>query len=228
MKRVRRYTARKKRTRLSGFDRCVWRKSLASCGSGKSWNTFRIGAIVVVGMEEVWYRDKGQGEVVHLGPRPAQSSTPDTSPELRGMDARQLLALQDASSLPTAADVALRKVAAYNGIPRRSKHERERDAAAKKQAEEDEYAAVAYDEYVAAFGLEEEGNSGRSSGKGFVRAGGGGYDPVRDGQASGSAQRGTVAVPTAPRAVMGRQTAASLMSAAADVRLVLSSVLVRC
>jgi hypothetical protein len=146
------------------------------------------------------------------------------------MDARQLLALQDTApkSLLTAADVAQRKVAAYNGIPRRSKHERERDAAAKKQAEEDEFAAVAYEEYVAAFGVEEEGKSGRNSGKGFVRAGGGGYDPLRDRQASGSVQRVTVVPPVAPRAVVGRQSAASLMSAAADVRLVSASVLVGC
>ncbi|GAA5852217.1 hypothetical protein JCM9279_006936 [Rhodotorula babjevae] len=111
------------------------------------------------------------------------------------MDPRHRLALTDASDdrpgpWQPAPSVAANKVARFAGTTRKSKFELEREAQQQREKAARDDAARAYDEFVEAFGGEEEvgpsrggrarvGGAGRSKGKGFVRAGGDEkYDPL--------------------------------------------------
>ena len=111
------------------------------------------------------------------------------------MDPRHRLALTDASDdrpgpWQAAPSVAANKVARFAGTTRKSKFELEREAEQQREKAAKDDAARAYDEFVEAFGGDEEvgpsrgwrarmGGAGRSKGKGFVRAGGDEkYDPL--------------------------------------------------
>lgn len=111
------------------------------------------------------------------------------------MDPRHRLALTDASDdhpgpWQPAPSVAANKLARFAGTTRKSKFELEREAEQLREKAAKDDAARAYDEFVEAFGGEEEvgpsrggrariGGAGRSMGKGFVRAGGEEkYDPL--------------------------------------------------
>ncbi|BGP49087.1 hypothetical protein JCM10450v2_004966 [Rhodotorula kratochvilovae] len=158
------------------------------------------------------------------------------------VDPRQRLALagdsdDDTSPWKPAPSVSASKIARFEGVKRKSKFELEREAEhAREKAQQDE-AARAYEEFVNAFGGEEEtgpsrgrrpavgGGVGRTAGKGFVRAGGEEkYDPLKEMRDRAPPPPPPVApaphapqVPTGPRAAAqpGRQarpTAATLMA----------------
>ncbi|KAK4703899.1 hypothetical protein P7C70_g2310, partial [Phenoliferia sp. Uapishka_3] len=137
--------------------------------------------------------------------------------------ARRLLALDDDSLDFIPQEVDSRKLQNFHAnAPKKSRHEKDKEAAAKKAREEEEEAAKAYEEFVEAFGVEEEGptagGSGggrggastrggtRTAGKGFVRAGGGGYNPLKDME---SRTPPTPPIPTGPRST--RPSAMSMM-----------------
>lgn len=111
------------------------------------------------------------------------------------MDPRRLLALAaDGEEGPSTMtpSLSIHKMASYNAqAPRKSKHEKEKEAAVKKAKEEEEEAARAYEDFVAAFDVEE--GAQKTKGKGFVRAGGEGkYNPLTEREES------AVKAPTGP------------------------------
>ncbi|GAA5965537.1 hypothetical protein JCM21900_004153 [Sporobolomyces salmonicolor] len=130
------------------------------------------------------------------------------------MDARRRLAQEDEDDDPSpfeaAPDVAANKIARFEGQKRKSKFERDREAEAERARKEAEEAARAYDDFVAAFGGEDEEGpstggrprvgSVRTSGKGFVRAGGEEkYNPLAAMGTSGiTASTSTSAAPSIP------------------------------
>lgn len=118
--------------------------------------------------------------------------------------------------MQTTRDVSSAKVGSFHAAPiRKSKQERERDAAVKKKREEDEDSSKAYEEFVAAFGVEAEdagaGGRYRTAGKAFVRSkamGEGVYDPMAAMAAAAAAI--PPPPPTAPSSMLKRPTAAAL------------------
>ncbi|TNY18596.1 hypothetical protein DMC30DRAFT_380285 [Rhodotorula diobovata] len=134
------------------------------------------------------------------------------------MDPRHRLALDDADEdtrpWQAAGSVPAHKLARFAGTNRKSKFELEREAEQERERAAKEDAARAYDEFVEAFGGDEEvgpsqggrpriGGAGRSKGKGFVRAGGDEkYDPLagRPEQQTGLQTSGPAAGPSAPAA----------------------------
>lgn len=134
------------------------------------------------------------------------------------MDPRHRLALDDADEdtrpWQAAGSVPAHKLARFAGTNRKSKFELEREAEQERERAAKEDAARAYDEFVEAFGGDEEvgpsqggkpriGGAGRSKGKGFVRAGGDEkYDPLagRPEQQTGPQTSGPAAGPSAPAA----------------------------
>lgn len=144
-------------------------------------------------------------------------------------DPRALLASIDDSALEQlrgADEVAKAKAEQFaQGVQKKSRHEREQEAARKKQEEADAEAARAYADFVASFGGDDDEDSGRgnaasrdgpggaagrnfrTAGKGFVRAGGSeAYNPLKDRPAPNPP---AAAPPSAPRAM--RPTAAALL-----------------
>lgn len=144
-----------------------------------------------------------------------------TAPTSDGRDPRQLLASRElsasaAAELQAAADVSSAKLAHYaQGPARKTKHEKEKEAALAKERQAEEEAAAAYESFVASFGVDDDeepgasggggGGRGRSAGKGFVRAGGGeGYNPLKDQQ---KMQQQQPQIPTGPKADRPRASA---------------------
>ncbi|KAL8276246.1 hypothetical protein RQP46_011363 [Phenoliferia psychrophenolica] len=139
------------------------------------------------------------------------------------MDARIILARDESLDDFTPAEVDSRKLAVFNAhAPKKSKHERDKESQLKKAKEEEEEAAKAYEEFVEAFGGDEEpqgrgghgggggaGKSSRSAAKGFVRAGGGGYNPLKDRE---QVQPQPAAPPTGPSSTGARGSRPSAMS----------------
>ncbi|KPV71807.1 uncharacterized protein RHOBADRAFT_56422 [Rhodotorula graminis WP1] len=148
------------------------------------------------------------------------------------MDPRHRLALTDTSDdrpgpWQPAPSVAANKVARFTGTTRKSKFELEREAEQQRDKAARDDAARAYDEFVEAFGGDDEvgpsrggararvggAGAGRSKGKGFVRAGGvEKYDPLagRPPQPEQAAPAPAPAAPTpsASRAALQPQAAA--------------------
>ncbi|BGP56056.1 hypothetical protein JCM8202v2_003665 [Rhodotorula sphaerocarpa] len=133
--------------------------------------------------------------------------------------ARQRLALGDSDDerpFKAASAVAASKIARFQGqgTVRKSKFELEREAEAERQRKEAEEAAAAYQEFVDAFGGEDETDPSRGSrpsagraiktaGKGFVKAGGAEkYNPLADRPPPPPQPQPPKAAPAAPPAAI--------------------------
>lgn len=135
----------------------------------------------------------------------------------------------DPLELRAAEDVAAHKLERFNrqGPVKKTRVQREKEEVERKAKEEEEAASKAYLAFVEAFDAEDEGpsaptgKSSRAGAKGFVRAGGEGYNPLRDRDLAGRQEASLPTpsgssnpsgyIPTGPRSAYQRPTAHSVM-----------------
>lgn len=135
----------------------------------------------------------------------------------------------DPLELRAAEDVAAHKLERFNrqGPVKKTRLQREKEEVERKAKEEEEAASKAYLAFVEAFDAEDEGpsvptgKSSRAGAKGFVRAGGEGYNPLRDRDLAGRQEASPPTpsgssnppgyIPTGPRSAYQRPTAQSVM-----------------